>query len=235
MKVIIVGCGRLGVELSYRLYQRGHDVAVIDAVAAAFNNLPPDFQGRTIEGEALSLDVLRRAGIETADGLAAVTNQDELNAVVAHVAQSVFQVPNVAVRNYDPHARPMLEIFGFQMVSSTSWGAQRIEEILFHEGIHSVYSAGNGEVDIYEVIIPDSWNNHLLKDLLVTGQTIPASISRAGRAFLPTLETRLETGDVMHFAATIEGVDDLRKRLNEATLTRVGEGKVPHPTAKAED
>ncbi|MDD5370504.1 MAG: NAD-binding protein, partial [Anaerolineaceae bacterium] len=50
MKVIIVGCGRLGIELAYRLYQGGHDVSVIDAVSAAFNNLPPDFQGRTIEG-----------------------------------------------------------------------------------------------------------------------------------------------------------------------------------------
>ncbi len=217
MKVIIVGCGRLGVELAYRLYQRGHDVAVIDAVAAAFNNLPPDFQGRTIEGEALSLDVLRRAGIESADGLAAVTNQDELNAVVAHIAQSVYHVSNVAVRNYDPHARPMLEIFGFQMVSSTSWGAQRIEEILFHQGVHSVYSAGNGEVELYEVIIPVDWNGRLLKNLLASGQTLPSSISRAGRAFLPTPDTRLETGDVLHFAATIEGVDDLRKRLGEVT------------------
>ncbi len=217
MKVIIVGCGRLGVELAYRLYQRGHDVAVIDAVAAAFNNLPPDFQGRTIEGEALSLDVLRRAGIESADGLAAVTNQDELNAVVAHIAQSVYHVSNVAVRNYDPHARPMLEIFGFQMVSSTSWGAQRIEEILFHQGVHSVYSAGNGEVELYEVIIPVDWNGRLLKNLLASGQTLPSSISRAGRAFLPAPDTRLETGDVLHFAATIEGVDDLRKRLGEVT------------------
>jgi trk system potassium uptake protein TrkA len=226
MKVIIVGCGRLGVELSYRLYQRGHDVAVIDSVAAAFNNLPPDFQGRTIEGEALSLDVLRRAGIESADGLAVVTNQDELNAVVAHIARSVYKVPNIAVRNYDPHSRPMLEIFGFQMVSSTSWGAQRIEEILFHEGIHSVYSAGNGEVEVYEVIVPEEWNKRFLNDLLTTGQTLPSSISRAGRAFLPTPDTRLETGDVLHFAATIEGVDEVRKHLNELSKSSTDQTKM---------
>ncbi len=214
MRVIVVGCGRLGVELSYGLYQRGHEVIVIDAVAAAFNNLPGDFQGRTIEGEALSQEVLHRAGIEDADALAAVTNQDALNAVVAHLASTVYDVPQVVVRNYDPRTRPMLESFGLQIVSSTSWGAQRIEEILYHEGVHSVYSAGNGEVEIYEYVVPDAWDGKPLSEFLKMDQCIPVAVTRAGRATLPTQDMRLQAGDVVHFSATINGIAALRNRLS---------------------
>ena len=68
MQVIVVGCGRLGAELAHRLFKRGHDVTVIDQVAAAFDNLHPLFRGRTVEGEVLNQDVLHRAGIETCRG-----------------------------------------------------------------------------------------------------------------------------------------------------------------------
>lgn len=210
MKVIIVGCGRLGVELAYRMYQRGHDIAVVDSVAAAFNNLPSDFQGRTIEGEALSQDVLHRAGIETADGLAAVTNQDALNAVVAHIAREIYNVPNVAVRNYDPHTREMLETFGLQIVSSTSWGAQKIEEILYHENLHPVYEAGNGEVEVYEFIIPQELEGKKISDLLIEGQVLPCALTRAGRALLPVNDFVLQEGDVVYFSATMDGITELR-------------------------
>jgi len=100
--IIVVGCGRVGAELAFRLYQRGHQVAVIDQVGSSFANLDPDYRGRTIEGEVLSQDVLTRAGIEEADGLTAVTNSDSVNAVVGHIAREVYSVATVVVRNYDP-------------------------------------------------------------------------------------------------------------------------------------
>ena len=62
MFIIVVGCGRVGAELAFRLYQRGHQVAVIDQVGSSFANLDPEYRGRTIEGEVLSQDVLTRAG-----------------------------------------------------------------------------------------------------------------------------------------------------------------------------
>jgi len=68
MFVIVVGCGRVGSELAFRLFQAGHQVAVIDEVGTSFENLHPDYRGRTIEGEVLSEEVLKRSGIETADG-----------------------------------------------------------------------------------------------------------------------------------------------------------------------
>src|SRR3972149_232950 len=106
MKYVVVGCGRGGAGLAPRPSAPGHDVCVVDQEGAAFHNLGPAFHGRSIEGEVLSQQVLRRAGIETADGLAAVTNSDSLNTAVAHAARAVFRVPNVVARNYDPPGGP---------------------------------------------------------------------------------------------------------------------------------
>jgi trk system potassium uptake protein len=213
MNVIIVGCGRVGAELAFRLYQRNHQVAVIDNTPGAFLNLHPDYNGRTIEGEALNRDVLYRAGINQAEGLAAVTNSDSMNAVVAHVARTEFQVPAVFVRNYDPRWRPTHEAFGFQIVSSSSWGAQRIEELLYHSDIRTIFSAGNGEVEIYELALPVAWAKRPLSELIANAEVVPVALSRAGRSFLPTRETILERDDVLTLSATSDGIELIRQRL----------------------
>jgi trk system potassium uptake protein len=213
MNIIVVGCGRLGSELAQRLYERGHRVAVIDPVRASFDNLSPQFRGQTIEGEALSQDVLRRAGIAQADALAAATNVDSINAVVAHIARSVYHVPNVVVRNYDPHWRPVHEAFGVHVVSSTSWGAQRMEEMLYQSEIRTVFSAGNGEVEIYEFGLPAAWHGAHVTDLFPDSSCVLTAITRAGKAQLPSDEMRLETGDVFLVSATMEGILALRQRL----------------------
>ena len=108
MNYIVVGCGHIGAELAYNLFKKGHKVSVIDRSPSAFNNLPLDFRGRTVEGEGLEREVLYRAGIEHADGLVAVTSSDAVNAVVAHVAKVVYGIENVAVRNYEPRQRAIL-------------------------------------------------------------------------------------------------------------------------------
>lgn len=216
MYIIIVGCGRVGSELAYRFFEKGHQVAVIDHVPASFQNLHHDFRGRTIEGEALNQDVLLRAGIKQADGLAVVTNSDTLNAVVGHIGKMVFQVPNVIVRNYDPHLRPMHEIFGAQIVSSSSWGAQRIEELISQADFRTIFSAGNGEVEIYEYFIPPSWDGHRLLDIIPSKECIPIALTRAGHSLLPDNETIVEGGDILHISATLDGIRALRNKINNS-------------------
>lgn len=237
MNVIVVGCGRVGTELAYRLYQKGHRVTVIDQVDAAFDSLPADFRGHMVEGEVLNQDVLCRAGIEKADALATVTNSDALNAVVAHIAHTVYHVPRVVVRNYDPSWRLMHETFGLQVISSASWGAQRIEELLHGAPVSSVFSAGNGEVEIYEFIVPEAWNGRRLQELVPEEQCLPAALTRAGRAMLPVDETRIEAGDVIHLSATWEGIEALRVRLATRPLPLTEPEKVADqasPEAAAE-
>jgi trk system potassium uptake protein TrkA len=189
------------------------DISIIDSIDESFKQLPPDMECNTIEGEALNQDVLIRAGIENADGLAAVTNCDPLNAVVAHIAREVYHVPRVVVRNYNPRWRDMHEAFDLQMVSSTSWGAQRIEELLYHDDIRAVFSAGNGEVEIYELTVPERWGDRTIRELLEDPDVVPVSISRAGEAILPKLDMKLKQYDIVNLSATLDGVRKIRSRL----------------------
>ncbi|MEN4013565.1 MAG: TrkA family potassium uptake protein [Bellilinea sp.] len=213
MHIIVVGCGRLGSALAYRLFRAGQQVAVIDAVATSFNNLPADFNGRFHEGDALSQDVLVRAGIEHADALAAVTSSDAINAVVARIATHVYHIPNVVARNYDPRCRVLFEELQLQVISSTSWGAQRIEEMLYDSDVHTVFSAGNGEVEVYEFVIPSEWKDKTLADLLPGEECLPISITRAGKAMMPQDGFWLQEGDVIHVSATFNGSNCLRQKL----------------------
>lgn len=215
MNFIIVGCGRVGAELSYHLYKSGHQVVVVDVNRQAFNRLHPDFRGRTLEGEGLAENVLERAGIREADGLAAVTNSDALNAVVSHAAREFFNVPVVVARNYDPSLRGVIEAFGLQTVGSTLWGAQRVEEMLVNPSEKVVYSAGNGEVEIYEIRIPEGWDGRALSELMgPLKECRPVALTRAGRSFLPDANVKLQTGDLLNVSSTFNGIGALTARLS---------------------
>jgi trk system potassium uptake protein TrkA len=214
MNYIVIGCGRVGSELAYRMFQKGHQVTVIDQSAAAFHNLPPDFLGRTLEGEALNQSVLNRAGIEQADGVALVTNSDPTNVVVAHAIRTTYNTQNIIVRDYDPRWRPLFEAFNLQVVSSSSWGAQRIEELLYNTGMRTVFSAGNGEVEVYEFTIPKPWEGSSLGEVMGTSECAPVGLTRSGRALLPDCDTALQENDIVLVSATFNGIQTLRNKLN---------------------
>lgn len=213
MKTIVVGCGRIGSQLAYNLFKRGHEVAVVDELDTSFDNLPADFQGRLHEGDAMNQDVLARAGIAHCDALAAVTDSDALNIVVSHIAKVEYNVPNIIARNYDPHFRQLFETFGIQVVSSTSWGAQRIEELLTDTNIRTVFSVGNGEVEVYELPIDKSLDKFRLSDLMVCNTCKPLALTRAGKASIPDNDTIVNVGDLLTVAATFEGIRETRAHL----------------------
>jgi trk system potassium uptake protein TrkA len=218
MNFFVVGCGRVGSELSFRLFKNGHKVVVIDKNREALNGLSPEFRGRTIEGDVLVDGMLERAGIVEADGLATVTNSDTLNAVVAHIAHDIYKVPIIVARNYDPAMLPVLEAFGLQVVSSTSWGAQRIQEMLLDPSFRTIFSAGNGEVEVYEMRISPAWNEKLLGELLRDNpDCLPVALTRAGNAILPNAKTVLQTGDLLNVSATFAGIKSLHAQLDSET------------------
>jgi trk system potassium uptake protein TrkA len=163
-----------------------------------------------VEGEVLNQDVLHRAGIDHADGLAAVTNSDTLNAVVAHVARTVYHLPHVVSRNYDPRWQPLHEAFGLQAVSSTTWGAQRIEAVLCDADIQPVWSSRNGTVDLYEFVVPEHYQGRLLPAVLPEGQYRVLACTRAEQPIAAPYDTPLEVGDVVYLSPTSEGRETLR-------------------------
>ncbi len=217
MNFIVIGCGRFGSELAYRLFTSGHQVVVVDADSKSFNRLHPNFRGRTVEGDSLSADTLSRASADKADGIAIVTNSDTMNAVMGHTIRVHFpNVKQVVVRNYDPTMRDMLEAFGLQIISSTAWGAERMQELLIDPSFRAVFSAGNGEVEMYEMYITEKWNGLTISNLLDgCNEIVCAALARAGRAQLPSPGTQLQKGDVLTISATLEGVKSLRAKLQE--------------------
>lgn len=217
MSYIVIGCGRFGAELAYKLFKNGYQVVVVDSNPKAFNRLHPDFRGRTVEGDSLSSDTLSRAAADKAEGVAVVTNSDTMNAVIGHTIRVHYpQVTQVVVRNYDPAMREMLEAFGLQIVSSTAWGAERVQELLIDPSFRAVFSAGNGEVEVYEMYISEKWNGLSISNLLDgCSELICLALTRAGRAELPSTTTKLQKGDVLTVSATLEGVRALRAKLQE--------------------
>jgi trk system potassium uptake protein TrkA len=212
-QIVIVGCGRVGAELALSIYERGHTVAVVDSNPRAFDRLGADFRGRTVQGEAIDRDVLQRAGIESANAFAAVTTSDSVNIVAARIAKDLFHVPHVVARVYNPDRAPIYEKLGIQTIASSSWGAKRIEQLMLHSGLQSVYTAGHGEVQIYEITIPHEWEGQTLGDLLPEAHLRPVALARGGRGSLPDRSTVLQAHDILQVSATEEGAALLRQRL----------------------
>jgi trk system potassium uptake protein TrkA len=143
-----------------------------------------------------------------------------MNAVIGHAIRSHYpQVKRVLVRNYDPAMREMLEAFGLQVISSTAWGAERMQELLIDASFRTVFSAGNGEVELYELYIPEHWGKRTVSSLLsgCSNMIVIAALTRAGRAELVSPDSVLKGGDIITVSATLEGVTALHARLQQGT------------------
>ena len=130
MRIVILGCGRVGAYLAKELVAKGHRVTVIDQNSAAFKRLGSDFAGDLVVGTGIDEDVLRRAGIEGAQAFVAVTNGDNTNVMAAQVAKKIFNVPRVICRIYDPLREEIYRSLGLETICPTLLGARRIQEIL---------------------------------------------------------------------------------------------------------
>jgi len=214
MNIIIIGCGRVGVELALAIHEE-HAVSIVDRNSRSFDRLGLHFSGRTIQGHGMDRTALERAGIETADALAAVTSSDNVNTIVARIARDIYHVRRVVARIYNPRRASIYEKLNLQTVSSSTWGAQRIEQLLIHPGMQSISSAGNGEVQVYEIAIPTEWEGHTLSELVPVEYAVPVAIARNGRGILPQAEMILESQDILQVSSTAEGVKIMRERVHE--------------------
>ncbi len=120
MNVIVVGCGKVGANLANVLCELGHDVSVVDRNEDSFTALDADFKGFTTVGIPIDQDVLRKAGIESCDALAAVTDDDNSNIMVAQMAKNIFKVSNVATVISDPNRGEIFAQFGLETICPTN-------------------------------------------------------------------------------------------------------------------
>lgn len=131
MKVVIMGCGRVGARIATILDHNGHDVTVVDTDSRAFRRLSNDFKGDTVIGTGIDEDVLRMAGIERAKAFVAVTNGDNRNIMAAQVARLMFKVPEVVCRIYDPVREDAYRRLGLTTVCpTTTISAQILDHVI---------------------------------------------------------------------------------------------------------
>jgi len=130
MRIVILGCGRVGAYLACMLATEGHQVTVIDRNAEAFRRLGLNFESNLVVGTGIDEDVLRRAGIEQADAFVAVTNGDNTNVMAAQVAKEIFGVRRVICRIYDPLREEIYRTLGLETICPTILGATKIKEAL---------------------------------------------------------------------------------------------------------
>jgi len=152
--VIVVGCGRVGSQLANMLSDNGNNVCCIDKSPDAFVNLGQNFNGSSIQGVGFDEDVLVRAGVETCDVLAAVTQLDRVNIMCAEVASRLFDVPHVIARLYDPdHERAYMQL-GIDYVCGTSLVAEDVfSKIVVGHGSH-VAAFGDFEILRFSLDLP---------------------------------------------------------------------------------
>jgi len=208
MKIMIIGCGRMGAGLALFLTRSGHQVTVIDNDPAAFERLGPGFKGPTFRGDALGREVLVGGGIEQADALAALTPSDSINLVVARMAREMFKVPKVIARMYDPRQSEIYRRLGVQTISTVSLSIQRLSELLTFSRLDIVHSLGSGDVGIVESEVPPILVGRMVQDVNIPGEILVVSITRGGKTVIPTSGSAFLKGDMVHIAvmAASEGL-----------------------------
>lgn len=198
MKVIVMGCGRVGEQLARLLVEEGHQVVVIDYEASALARLGPNFKGKRITGVGFDRDVLIQAGIEQADAFAAASSSDNANIVAARIAHNIFHVPRVVTRLFDPQRAEIYRRLGMLTISSTTWGAERLRELLTSAELDPVVSFGSGEVSLVNIEVPPHLVGRMVKDLIVPSEIATVAITRQGAAFIPSLGSQFKEGDTLH-------------------------------------
>ncbi|HET7080194.1 MAG TPA: TrkA family potassium uptake protein [Chloroflexia bacterium] len=128
MKIVIMGCGRVGARLAQLFDQEGHDVAIVDLHTDSFDRLGPNFHGTTMAGTGIDEDVLKSVGIEHADLFLAVTNRDNSNIMAAQIAKMTFRVPRVIARIYEPDREETFHHLNLETICPTTLISNRIYE-----------------------------------------------------------------------------------------------------------
>ncbi|OOK82556.1 pyridine nucleotide-disulfide oxidoreductase family protein [Mycobacterium kansasii] len=186
MRVVVMGCGRVGSSVADALSRIGHDVAVIDRDSTAFNRLSPEFAGERVLGQGFDRDVLLRAGIEDADAFAAVSSGDNSNIISARLARETFGVRRVVARIYDAKRAEVYERLGIPTIATVPWTTDRLLNALLRETETAKWRDPTGTVAVAEVILHEDWIGHRVTDLEQATGARAAFLIRFGTGCCPS-------------------------------------------------
>ncbi len=227
MHVIVVGCGRVGSELAVRLQREGHSVAVIDKNANAFRRLPEPWDGQKVVGFGFDRDDLRRAGVERAGAVAAVTSGDNTNILSARIARETFEVDNVVARIYDPRRAAIYQRLGIPTVATVSWTVDQVARRLIPGPVASSWTDPTGSVNLVEFPLPAFLCGRSLAEVSDDERFRPVMITRAGQAKLVVPGVVGQEGDLVHFAVRTDALAEITAKLVRPKPPAFHPGEVP--------
>ena len=214
MHVVVVGCGRVGSELAEALEKGGHSVAIIDKNRNAFRRLPERFSGRTVFGFGFDRQHLEEAGIQQAGAFAAVTNGDNSNILSARIARETYEIPHVVARIYDPKRAAIYQRLGIPTVAAVAWTTDQVLRRMFPERAVTEWNDASGGVTLLERMLPDEWAGRKLGELDEGDRFRLVVLSRRGEARLVGPGLVGQEGDILHFVARRDALDELEERLH---------------------
>lgn len=210
MKVIIIGCGKLGSGLALNLSNKKHMVTVIDRDQETFACLDKNFHGETVVGVGFDKDVLEKAGIKMTDAIIACTKSDEANALIGRIARNIYRVPRVISRLYDPRKAEIYRTLGIQTLCTTAWGVKRASDLLSYSQLDSVLTIGDDNVDLVRIDAPALLVGKTVRDITSFGEFQVVAISRDNKTFLPTLGTIFQKHDIIYLSVILEATPKLK-------------------------
>lgn len=193
-----MGCGRVGSTLARSLEDRNHTVSVIDSEPDAFRRLGPGFNGEKITGYGFDQQVLEKAGIRRADAFAAVSSGDNSNIIAARVARETFGIQRVVARIYDPGRAEVYQRLGINTVATVKWTSDQVLRRLLPAGAEPDFRDPSGTIRLDQVTVPDSWVGSRVGEFQEQARARVAWIDRLGEGMLPTRDSVLQEGDMLH-------------------------------------
>lgn len=127
---IVIGCGRLGANLANALSDESGNVLIMDKDKDAFRKLAPSFGGLVVTGDGTDFDALQEVQMDKADVVVAVTNNDNVNVMIAQMARELFKVQRVIARLYDPERECVYHEFGIDTICPAVLSENEIDKIL---------------------------------------------------------------------------------------------------------
>jgi trk system potassium uptake protein len=213
MKVIVIGCGKLGSGLALELVRKGNSVTVVDTNPESFQRLGDGFHGRRIEGVGFDRDILEDAGISQVDALVATTGSDDANALIGRIARTRYHVPQVIARLHDARQAHLFRSLGLHPVTTIRWGVERICELLSFHQFEAVLTMGDSDLELVRVEAPTLLVGTPVSALSVAGEILVVSIERGARAFIPISGTRIHERDVLYLAVSSASKPRLKSML----------------------
>jgi trk system potassium uptake protein TrkA len=198
--VVVVGCGRVGSGLAHAVEAAGHTVAIIDRKETAFRRLDPGFSGKRIVGVGFDRDRLEEAGIKDAIAVAAVTNGDNSNIMIARVAKETYGIEHVVARIYDPRRAAIYERLGIPTVATVQWTIERVLRRILPDAPSVEWIDPSAKVCLIERLVPKTWAGHRVEELEVVGQALVVALARLGVSQLSRPDLVIQDGDVVFVA-----------------------------------